>query len=155
MIFVSVFFFKGHRVFFFFLLKNLFIYLFIYLIYLTLHSRYYSHYDSHSNYSTTQTTSTVLSPWGCPHAYPHPHSTWPLNTLGPPVSWGLGTSSLTEPIHSSLLLYMCVCGPHITWCMLPGWWSSVWQILGIQVNWDCWSSYKVTSSSTSSSFSLI
>ena len=33
--------------------------------------------------------------------------------------------------------------PHISWYMLPGWWSSVWEILGVQVNWDCWSSYRV------------
>jgi hypothetical protein len=33
-------------------------------------------------------------------------------------------------------------GPHIRWCMLPGWWSSVWEISGVQVNWDCWSSYR-------------
>jgi hypothetical protein len=39
---------------------------------------------------------------------------------------------------------------HISWCMLRGWWFSVWEISGIQVNWDCWSS-----SSASSSLSLI
>jgi hypothetical protein len=33
---------------------------------------------------------------------------------------------------------------HISWCTLPGWWSSVWEISGIQVNWYCWSSYRVT-----------
>jgi hypothetical protein len=32
-------------------------------------------------------------------------------------------------------------GPHISWCMLPGCWFSVWEILGVQVNWDCWSSW--------------
>jgi hypothetical protein len=34
-------------------------------------------------------------------------------------------------------------GPHISWCMLPGWWSSVWEISGVQLNWNCWSSYRV------------
>ena len=28
--------------------------------------------------------------------------------------------------------------------MLPGWWSSVWEISGVQINWDCWSPYGVT-----------
>lgn len=27
--------------------------------------------------------------------------------------------------------------------MLPGWWLRVWEILGIQVCWDCWSSHGV------------
>ena len=36
-------------------------------------------------------------------------------------------------------------GPHISWCMLPGWWwSSVWEISRVKVNWDCWSSYRAT-----------
>jgi hypothetical protein len=71
------------------------------------------------------------------------HPTRPLNSLGTLVFWGLGASSLPEPRPSSPLLYMCW-GPHISWCMLPNWWSSVWEISGVQVNWDCWSSYKVT-----------
>jgi hypothetical protein len=33
-------------------------------------------------------------------------------------------------------------GLHISWCMLPGWWSSVWEILGVQISWNCWSSYR-------------
>ena len=58
-----------------------------------------------------------------PHLHedvPTPCPTRPLNSLGPPVSWGLGTFSLTEPRPGSPLLYMCQ-GPHISWCMLPGW----------------------------------
>jgi hypothetical protein len=35
-------------------------------------------------------------------------------------------------------MYMCW-GPRISWYMLPGWWSSDWEILGVQVIWDCWS----------------
>ena len=31
---------------------------------------------------------------------------------------------------------------HISWCNLPDWWSSAWEILEVQVNWDCWSSYR-------------
>jgi hypothetical protein len=34
-------------------------------------------------------------------------------------------------------------GPHISCCMLFVWWSSVWEISGLQINWDCWSSYRV------------
>ena len=66
---------------------------------------------------------------------PNPHPTWPLNSLGPPVSWGLGASSLNEHRPRSPLLYVCW-GPHINWCMLSVWWSSVWEISGVQINWD-------------------
>jgi hypothetical protein len=45
--------------------------------------------------------STRMSP--CPT----PHTTWPLNVLEPPVSWGLGESSLIEHRPSIPLLYMC------------------------------------------------
>jgi hypothetical protein len=48
---------------------------------------------------------------------PLPHPTWPLNSLGPPVSWGLGASSLSEHRPGSPLLYVCW-GPHISWRML-------------------------------------
>jgi hypothetical protein len=41
------------------------------------------------------------------------------------------------------VLYMCW-GHHISWCMLPGWCSSIWEISGVQVNWDFWSSYRVS-----------
>jgi hypothetical protein len=34
--------------------------------------------------------------------------------------------------------------PHISWRMLPGWCSSIWEILEVQINWYCWSSYRVT-----------
>ena len=61
------------------------------------------------------------------------HPTWPLNTLGPPVSWGLGASSLNEHRSGSPLLYVCW-GPHISWCMLSVWWSSVWENSGVQIN---------------------
>jgi hypothetical protein len=33
--------------------------------------------------------------------------------------------------------------PHISWCMLSVWWSSVWEISGVQINWDCWSFYRI------------
>jgi hypothetical protein len=66
----------------------------------------------------------------------------PHHTLGPTVSWRLGATSLTELRHSSPLLNMCW-GLHISWYMLPGWWSSVWEMSGVQVNWDCCSSYRV------------
>jgi hypothetical protein len=59
-----------------------------------------------------------------------PHPTWPLNSLGSPVSWGLGTSSLNEHRPGIPLLYVCW-GPHIIWCMLYVWWSSVWKISGV------------------------
>jgi hypothetical protein len=59
----------------------------------------------------------------------------PDMAVASPLKW-------TQTRQSSTV---CVCWePHISWCMLPGWWSSVWEILGFQVNWDCWSSYRVT-----------
>jgi hypothetical protein len=71
------------------------------------------------------------------------HPTRVLNSLGPPVSWGLGASSLTEPRPCSPLLYMCW-EPNNSWCILTCWWSSVWEISGVQINWDGWSCYRVT-----------
>jgi hypothetical protein len=38
---------------------------------------------------------------------PNPHTPRPLNFLGPPISWGLGASSLAETRPGSPLLYMC------------------------------------------------
>ena len=74
---------------------------------------------------------------------PTPPPTRSPHSLRPPVSWGLGASSLTESKPRSPLLYTC-CGPHISWYMLTCWWLRVWEISGVQVSWDCWSCYKVT-----------
>jgi hypothetical protein len=90
--------------------------------------------------------SYTLSPRWCPHPTTT-HPTKPIHSLGPPFSWGLGASSLTDTKPSSPLLYMCW-GPHISGCMLPGWWSIVWEISGVQINWDCWSSYGTFSSTS-------
>jgi hypothetical protein len=120
-----------------------------YSFFIYLHSRFYSppsppsdllptpclhkdvpttHHTPHTTHHTPHTT----------HHIPHQISKLP----GPPVSWGLCASSLNEPRPSSPLMYMCL-GPHISWCMLPGWWSSVWEISGVQIYWGCWSSYRV------------
>ena len=84
---------------------------------------------------------------------PNHHPTRPCYSLGPPVSWELGASSLTEPRLNSPLLYMCW-GPHVSWCMLPGWWSNVWEILGVQVK-TTGLLIGLSSSSASSSFSPV
>jgi hypothetical protein len=83
------------------------------------------------------------SPWGCLHTHtPNPYSTRPPHSLGPLFSWGFSVSSLTWPRPgSSPLLYMCW-GPHISWYMLHDCWSNDWEISGVQVNWDYWSSYR-------------
>jgi hypothetical protein len=86
----------------------------------------------------------LLPTW--PHLHlntPKPHPTWPLNSLGTPVSWRLGASSLNEHRPGRPLLYVCW-GPHIRCCMLSVWWSNVCEISGIQINWDCWSSCRIT-----------
>jgi hypothetical protein len=62
-------------------------------------------------------------PTPSPCGYPTPHPTWPLNSLGHSVSWGLGASSLNEHRPGSPLLYVCW-GAHISWCMLSVWWSA-------------------------------
>jgi hypothetical protein len=80
---------------------------------------------------------------GCPNSPPPPVPHQTSKLLVPPVSWGWGTSSLTKPKPASPLFYMCW-GLCISWSMLPGWCSSIWEISGIQDNWDCWSSYRVT-----------
>ena len=86
----------------------------------------------------------ILSTQPCFHVdTPILRPTWHLNSLRPPVSWELGASSLNEHRPSSPLQYVSW-GPHISWCMLPVWWSSVWEISGVQISWDCWSSYRVT-----------
>ena len=97
------------------------------------------------SYCSTSHTSSLPK---CLHGkYPWqispPHATWPLKPLGPPVSWGIGASSLNEHRPSSPLLYVCW-WPHISCCMLPVWCSSVWTISEVQINWDCWFSYRVT-----------
>jgi len=104
-------------------------------------------------YFTIIFTLQILLPSNCStfHIPPSLHEdvptlqpTRPLNVLGHPVSWGLGASSLTELTTGSPLLYMYWGGgTHFSWCRLPGWWSSVWEILELQVNWNCWFSYKV------------
>jgi hypothetical protein len=99
-------------------------------------------------------TSYTSSPWPCLHVVVHtPHPTWPLNSLGPPISWRLVYHFLMNKTPRSCTV--CVLGTYISCCMLPVWWSSVWEISGVQVNWCCWSSYMIAFSSASFSFSLI
>ena len=50
-------------------------------------------------------------------------------------------SDWTQTCQSSAIY---VLGTSYQLCMMPGWWSSVWEISGFQVNWDCCSSYRVT-----------
>jgi hypothetical protein len=42
------------------------------------------------------------------------------------------------------LYCMCVGSLISTRYLLSVWWSSVWEISGVQINWDCWSSYRIT-----------
>jgi hypothetical protein len=79
------------------------------------------------------------SPHGCAH--PQPHLTSELPEASSLL--GLGASSLNEHRPGSPLLYVCW-RPHISWCMLSVLWSSVWEILEDQINWECCSSYRIT-----------
>lgn len=82
-----------------------------------------------------------LSPHGCPH----PHPTWPLNSLGLPVSWELSASSLNEHRPSIPLLCVCVfvASYHLVYaaCLVAQCLRG--PVLGVQINWDCWSSYRI------------
>jgi hypothetical protein len=96
-------------------------------IYFILNSRFYSPPGLPSDSSTYHTSSP-------PHCVQEdvPATLPTLTDLylpGTPISWGLGASFLTKPRPSSPLLYMCW-GPHISWYMLPGWCSSIWEISG-------------------------
>lgn len=44
---------------------------------------------------------------------------------------------------------------HMSWCMLPCWWSNVWDFFRVQINLECWSSYRVTFFLSFSQLSLI
>ena len=115
-------------------------------------------------YFTVQTLSPFRSTlwlFHIPHLLPPskrmstpPNSIRSPHLLGPQVSWQLGASSLTESWSGNPLLCMCW-GPHISWCIVPVWWLSVWEIPGVQVSWDGWSSMGSLYSSSSSSYSLI
>jgi hypothetical protein len=113
---------------------------FIFNLFFTLHIPFpaHCHPPSHCSISHTFSLSHLITMW---MPLP-PDPIWFLNSLGPLVSWGLGTSFLNEHRPESPLLYVCW-GLHISWCMLSVWWDSVWKISSIQISWDCWSSYRI------------
>jgi hypothetical protein len=82
---------------------------------------------------------------------PQPHQTFSLDGA-PSLSSVRCIFSEWVQIWQSSAVY--VLGPHISWCMLPVWWPSVWEISGVHISWDC-CSYGAASSAASSSFSLI
>jgi hypothetical protein len=81
---------------------NSFLFVFYYLF--ILNSRFYSPPGPPSDCSTSHISSQPPVYQGCSH--PCPHLTRPLNSLGPPVSWGLGESSLINPDWRVLC---CIC----------------------------------------------
>ena len=93
------------------------------LIFFFLHSIFYSPLPStfrlfHSPYLCLSPS----LPIPCLHMdVPNPHHTLPPSSLGLPVSWGSGASSLNEHRQSS---NVHVVGPHVSCCMLPVLWSS-------------------------------
>jgi hypothetical protein len=54
---------------------------------------------------------TPLSPHACPHSYPN----WSLNSLGPPVFWVLGASSLNEHRPSTVCVLGCLMSASVCW----------------------------------------
>ena len=111
-------------------------------IWFFLYSRFYSppgppSYCSHPIPPPHRPASMTMSPFLHPNPYPtRLQIPWALSRLRLRVIF-------SEPRPGGLLLYMCW-GPRISWCMLPGWWSNVWEISGVQVTWDCWPPYRVT-----------
>jgi hypothetical protein len=87
-------------------------YTIIIIIFFSLYSRFYSPPGPPSNCSTSHTSSLHL----CLHENIPIPAIRPLNFPGPPVSWGLGASSLSEPRDGSPPLFICW-GPHIIWCL--------------------------------------
>ena len=77
--------------------------LLILMFFFFFHSGFYSHPGLPSECSTSHTA----SPPSCFHKDASP-ATRRLKSLGPPVSWGLGASSLTKHRPGSPLLYMCL-----------------------------------------------
>jgi hypothetical protein len=112
----------------------LFIYLSIHCLFLVVYLFFYTPYFILPIYPPTVQHPIPPPHPLSPHCYMHPpHPTWSLNSFPvskrPPVSWGLGISSLNEHRICSPLLYVCW-GPHISWYMLPVWWFGVRDLRG-------------------------
>lgn len=130
------FFFYIADILFYFFVSEIILFYFYYFIYL------------HSIYCIP-----LISPPTVPYPIPPPPclqegvptTTRPPPSLGPQVSGILGTSSPTEARPVSPLLHMCqrVKGARTSPCMLPDWRLSVWELPGIWISWNRWSSYGV------------
>ena len=60
-------------------------------------------------------------------------------------NFSLTSQLIYEGKTGGIILPISMCqGLHISWYMLPVWWLSVWEISGVQVSWDFWSSYRTT-----------
>jgi hypothetical protein len=81
-----------------------------------------------------------LSPQDYPHSPSPPYHISKLHGASSVLRVRCIFSDLVQ--NGQSLLYICW-RPHISWCMLLGWCSSIWEISGFQINWDCWSTYKV------------
>jgi hypothetical protein len=96
---------------------------------------YFLHFIFHSLRPPPSTLQLLhipyLLPTPCLHMdAPIYHPTWPLNALGPSVSWGLGASSLNEHRTSYQLVY--------TVFLVVQYLRDLWG-----PDWDCWSSYRI------------
>ena len=106
---------------------------------------YFLHFIFHSLPSHTPSvcsTSHISSshPIPSPRGWPHSHPTLPLNTLWPSVSWQvhlvwMNTDlavlySMSVGSSSQLVYAVCL----VVQCL---------RDLGVQINWDCWSSYSI------------
>ena len=63
----------------------------------------------HIPYLLPTPVSMRMSPHTHTHTHTRPHPTRPLNTLGPPVSWGLGAPSQLNP-DPAVLCCICIGG---------------------------------------------
>ena len=110
---------------------------------LFLYSIFHAYPHPPSDCSTSHTSSHT-----CPSLHvdvPNPHHTWPLNSLGSPVSWGLGASSLNEH-RSASPLNVCVLGVsyQLVYAVFLVFKCLKDMGVGVQINWDCWFSYRIT-----------
>jgi hypothetical protein len=125
-----------HFFFFFFYFLGIFLFKLIYLLYSIFHS--HSPYpDPPSNCSTSHTSSPSTPCLHVDARTPHPTSKLPGASILLRVRYIISVWTQTQKSST-----VCVLGASYQ-LVYSVWWSSVWKILGVQINWDCWSSYRI------------
>jgi hypothetical protein len=79
---------------------------------------------------------------GCSHPHPPLHLTSKLPGASRLLRVRCIISEWTQ-ILKSFTVCMLGGGAHTRWYMVSVWWSNVWEISRVQINWDFWSSYRL------------